>query len=101
MHSNTIGHHRYTRRDQRRDDFGLLHAAFELNGLTAGLLQYAAGVFDCLVWTEVETRKGHIDDHQCVVDRAAHHLGMINHLLERYRQRGAVPLYDHRQAVAD
>ena len=31
----------------------------------------------------------------------ADHLGVIDHLVERDRQRGAMPLHDHRQAVAD
>ena len=49
----------------------------------------------------MEAGEGHVDDHQGVPHGPAHHLGMVDHLFQRHRQRGAVPLDDHRQAVAD
>ena len=50
---------------------------------------------------EVEAGERHVDDHQGVPHGPAHHLGVVDHLLQRHRQRGAVSLDDHRQAVAD
>ena len=50
---------------------------------------------------QMEARKRHIDDHQGVPHGPAHHLGVVNHLLKRHRQRRAVSLDDHRKAVAD
>ena len=38
---------------------------------------------------------------QRVLDRAADHLGVVDHLVERDGQRAVVPLDDHRHAVAD
>ena len=93
--------HEDARRNHRRDDLALLRAPFELNGLAPSLFHDPAGIFDRLVDAQVETGKRHIDNHQGVADGAADHLGMINHFLQRDRQRGAVPLDHHRKAVAD
>ena len=45
--------------------------------------------------------KRHVDDDQRVLDGPADHLGVVDHLVERHRQRAVVPLDDHRHAVAD
>ena len=94
-------HHRNAGRNQRRDHLGLLDAPFELHRLAAGLLENAARVFDGLVFAKLEAGERHIDHDQGVAHRPAHHFGVVNHLLQRDRQRGAVPLDDHRQAIAD
>ena len=96
-----MGHHRYARRDQARDHFGLLHAAFQLHGLAAGLLQDPSGVFDRPINAQVKTGKRHIDDQQGMAHRTADHLGVIDHLFQRHRQRVGMALHDHREAVAD
>ena len=88
-------------RDERGDRLGLLDAAFELHGLAARFLQDAAGVFDRLVRAQVKAGERHVDDHQRVLDRAADHLGVVDHLVERHGQRAVVALHDHRHAVAD
>ena len=88
-------------RDERGDRVGLLDAPFELDGLAARFLQDAAGVFDRPVRAEVKTRERHVDDHQRVLDRAADHFGVVDHLVERDGQRAVVALDDHRHAVAD
>ena len=96
-----MGHHGDAGGDERRDRVGLLDAPFELHRLAAGLLEDAAGVFDRLELAEVVARERHVDDHQRVLHRAADHLGVVDHLVERHRQRVLVPLDDHRHAVAD
>ena len=83
------------------DRVGLLDAAFELDGLAARFLEDAAGVFDRPVRAQVEAGERHVDDHQRVLDRAADHLGVVDHFVERHGQRAVVALDDHRHAVAD
>ena len=95
-----VGHHGDAGRDERGDRLGLLDAAFELHRLAARFLEDPAGVFDRLVLAQVEAGKRHVDDHQRVLDRAADHLGVVDHLVERHGQRAVVPLHDHRHAVA-
>ncbi len=34
-------------------------------------------------------------------DGPAYHFGMVDHLIERHRQRGAMPLHGHGHAIAD
>ena len=75
--------------------------AFELHGLAARLLENAAGVFDGPVGAQVVAGKRHVDDHQRVLHGAADHFGVVDHLVERDRQRVGVSLHDHRHAVAD
>ena len=96
-----VGHHGDAGRHERGDRLGLLDAAFELHRLAARFLEDAAGVFDRLVRAQVKARKRHVDDHQRVLDRAADHLGVVDHLVERDGQRAVVALDDHRHAVAD
>ena len=88
-------------RHEGGDRFGLLDAAFEFHGLAARFLQDAAGVFDRPVRAQVKAGERHVDDHQRVLDRAADHLGVVDHFVERDGQRAVVPLDDHRHAVAD
>src|SRR5262249_254046 len=59
-----------------------------------------AGVFDCAVRAQVETGEGHVDDDERMLHHPTHHFGVVDHFVERYRQRALVPLYDHRHAVA-
>ena len=54
-----------------------------------------------LMRAQVIAGKRHVDDDQGVLHRAADHLGVVDHLVERDRQRVGVPLHDHRHAVAD
>ena len=96
-----VGHHGDAGGDEAGDRVGLLDAAFELDGLAAGFLEDAAGVFDRLVRAQVEAGERHVDDDQRVLDGAADHLGVVDHLVERDGQRAVVPLDDHRHAVAD
>ena len=50
---------------------------------------------------EVITEKRHVDHDQRVPDRPADHLGVVDHLVHRDRQRVGPTLDDHPQAVAD
>ena len=50
---------------------------------------------------QVVAGKRHVDDHQGVLHGAADHLGVVDHFVERDRQRVGVALHDHRHAVAD
>ena len=95
-----MGHHRNARRNQARDHFGLGDAAFQFHRLAAGLLEDPAGTFDRLVDAEVKAGKRHVHHHQGMAHRPAHHLGMVDHLVQRDRQGGGMALHDHRQAVA-
>ena len=96
-----MGHHRNAGRHQSANHLGLLGAPFQLDRLAARFLQNPAGVFDRLEHAQVVTRKRHVDHHQRVLHRAADHFGVVDHLVERHRQRVGVPLHDHRHAVAD
>ena len=78
-------HHRDSCRDERRDRFGLGRAPFQLDGLSLGFLQNAAGVFHRFERPGVPVRKGQIDDQQRMFDGAADHLGVVNHFVERDR----------------
>ena len=96
-----MGHDRYTGPNERGNRFGLLDATLELHRLAASFLQDSPGVFNCPVYPQVEAWKRHIDDHEGVVHCAANHFRMVDHLVECYRQRAVVALYDHRHAVSD
>ena len=95
-----VGHHRYARRDQPRNHFGLLHAALQFHGLTAGLLQDPARASDRPIHAQMKTGKRHIDHQQGMMHGTPHHLGVIDHLLQRHGQRVGMALHDHREAVA-
>ena len=95
-----VGHDRYAGRDKAMDRFGLLRAAFEFYRLSASFLQDAGAGFNRPLWAQVCQREGNIDDDKRLLDGAADHLGMINHLIERHRQRRLVSLHDHRHAIA-
>ena len=68
-----MGHHRNARGDQAGNHVGLLHAAFQLHGLAAGLLQDPAGIFDRPLDSQVKTGKRHVDHQQGLPHRPAHH----------------------------
>ena len=88
--------------DEAGDDLGLVGAPFELDGLAAGFFQDAAGVFDRLVRAQVvswETACRRSTSAR--VHGPADHLGVVDHFVERDRQRVGMPLHDHRHAVAD
>ena len=71
-----------------------------LTAWQAGFLENSAGALDRLGSAEVKSGKRHIDHHQGMADRPAHDLGMIDHLVQRHRQRGGATLHDHRKRVA-
>lgn len=96
-----MGHHGDTGADECGDCFRLLNAAFQFDGLAAGLLQNAAGAFDGAVGAQVKTGEGQIDHDEGMLDGPADHFGMVDHFVERDGERAIVPLDDHRHAVAD
>ena len=96
-----MGHHGNPGAHQGVDRFGLFGPAFELYGLSPRLLQDAAGKVDRLVLAEVVAGKRHIDHHQGPIDRPPDHFGVVDHLVERHRQRVLAALDHHAQTVAD
>lgn len=97
----TVGHDGNARGNQGGDDFRLFDASFKLDGLAARLLEDAPGIFNRSMYPEVKTGKRHVNHDESMSDRTSHHLGMVNHFFERDGQRGAMPLHNHRKAVAD
>lgn len=96
-----MGHDGNARGGEGLDDFGPLGAAFQLDGLATGLLENPRGVFDGCVLAQVKARKGHVNDDQGMLNRAADHLGVINHFIEGDGQGVLVALHNLRHAVAD
>ena len=95
-----MGHHRNLDPRQGGDHFRLIRTAFEFDGLSTRFFEYAARTADRVFGGGVEGHERQIDDHQSGTDRAANHLGVINHLVERDRQRRRASLDDHGKAVA-
>ncbi len=96
-----VSHHRYAGRDQGTNRLGLIDTSFQLHGLAASFLENAARAFHRLVHAQVIGRKRHVDHNQRPLDRSADDLGVIDHFVQRHRQRRLVPLHDHRNRIAD
>ena len=65
------------------------------------LVGAVARVFDRLVDADVIGRERHVDHDQRPLNGPTDHLGMVDHFVERHRQRVLVALDDHRHTVAD
>ena len=96
-----MSHDRDAGGDQGVDDVGLIGPAFQFDGLAASFLEDASGSDDGLVNALMVDGEWQIDHDQSVLGSSSDHLCMINHFVERYRQRVFVTLHDHGHAVAN
>ena len=95
-----MAHHRDAALGEIADGLGHVHAALELDGAAAGLLQHARGVAEGDRRALLVGAERHVD-HDQRARRAAHHgLRMHDHQLERHRHGGLVAVHHHAEGIA-
>ena len=83
------------------DRRGHRHAALELHRVRAALLHAAHRVAQRLLGRDLVGPERHVGDHQRALRRARHEARVVDHLVERHRQRRVVALHDVAERVAD
>ena len=96
-----VSHDWNTRRHQPGDHVCLPGGALELHPLAAGLLEDPGGRPDCRANAEVLEGERQVNDHHRPGHRPTHDLAVVDHLLERGRNRRVAARHHHRHAVAN
>ena len=96
-----MAHHRDAGGDEPRDELGVHGAALELDRVAAALLHQPAGVRDAVLDRRLVGHERHVADDVRAPRRACDRAAVIDHLVERDRQRRLVTLHDHAERVAD
>ena len=82
-------------------DFDHPASAFELDRVHAGLLHEAAGARDRLLDRRVIGHERHVADQQRLLGAPSDGLRVVQHVVQRHRQRRRVAEHHHAEAVAD
>jgi hypothetical protein len=96
-----VSHHRNADVDQTADHIEHGAAAFDLDRSRATFLQQPAGIADRFADGDLVAQKRHIGHDERTLGSAAHGARMMDHRLERNRQRGFVTEDDHAERIAD
>jgi hypothetical protein len=83
------------------DEFGARGAAFDLDGLGAGLLDEAEGVAGGVAQGGVVGAVGHVGDEEGAAEAAGDGAGVVEHLVEGDGEGVFVAEDDHAERVAD
>ena len=94
-----VSHHGDAGVDQVLHGFRGAGAAFELHGVTTGLLQDPRGVLERVLPAALVRTERHVHDYVRTL-RAAHHgLAVVDHFVDRHRDRGVVAEHHHAERV--
>ncbi len=84
-----------------RDEFEAALAAFDFHGFHPCFLDEPNRVAQRFGGVGMVAAEGHVRDEQRVLGTAPHRPRVVNHLLERNRQRAVVTQRDHSHRIAD
>ena len=87
--------------EDRLDAADHAHAALELDGVDAGLLEEAAGVAHGVLVGDLVAAEGHVADDEASRGAAAHGLAVHDALVHGHRHRAGVAVDAHAERVAD
>src|SRR6266576_1465315 len=86
--------------DQAADRRGHRLSAFDLHRVAACLLHRPTAIAQGVFLRDLITQERHVADHHGALRAASHHLRVIDHLIQRRRQRGGRPRQDLIQRIA-
>ncbi len=87
--------------DHMADDINPLFAAFNLHHLRSAFFHKSSGVANGFFVVYMIGAVRHVSDEKCVFDAAADGFYVMQHLVNRYRERVLVAKHGHGQGVAD
>ena len=95
-----VRHHRDLSLHQARDQLHAALAAFDLYGFRSAFLEEADGIADGLGLIDLVAAVGHVRDQQRAANGAADGADMVQHLVDRYRERVFVAENDVGERIA-